>query len=110
MSLQLYNHGEGGTGLIAVCDVCKKRVKAEDANVCWVPDVFRKGESYPYRIACKDSCTRRLDAAEGAKQWTQDLDVAIAFLANNTGIKFSRLDRKMRMLWQAGMIGESEMP
>lgn len=70
MSFQLYNHGDGGTGLIAVCDVCKKRVKAENANLCWVPDVFKEGESYPF----KAEEMRRMEPV--IHQWGQE---AVAF-------------------------------
>lgn len=106
MSFELRCFGNSGTGLVAVCDVCGETLeKAADANLCWLPNEFGDGVTYAFKITCKEQCTRRLDHVEG-RQWTQDLDLAIGFLMNNTRVDFKRMRAKMQMLHDFGLLGE----
>ncbi len=106
MSIELRCFGEGGTGLIARCDVCGELIwNAVEANLCWLPDKWGEGVVYPFKVTCKDECTRRLDHLEG-QQWTQDLDLAIGFLMNNSRVNMKRMREKMQMLHDMGLLGE----
>lgn len=106
MSFELRCFGEGGTGLVAVCDVCGEIVtKAAEANLCWLPLAWTEGETYAFKIACKYQCTRSLDRREG-QQFTQELDLAIGFLMNNSRVNFKKMREKMAMLYEMGLLGE----
>jgi hypothetical protein len=65
---------------------------------------MNEGEQNLYRIACKDGCLRRLDEKFG-HQWTQEIDLAIVFLANNARINWSETRKKAEVLLEAGLIG-----
>lgn len=107
MAIQLRCFGEGGTGLIAVCDVCGRLIKeSEDANVCWLAKSCDSGDVYRFNITCKDKCTRILDAIEGS-QCTQELNLALFFLMNNSRVDYERTLRKVQELDALGMLGSA---
>ncbi len=98
MSFELRHFGEGGTGLIAVCDVCGSLIrKAEQGNLCWVPVRFAEGEIYSYQITCAERCTDRLFTEKG-HQFTQELDVALGFLFANSSFDYEATLEKMQWM------------
>lgn len=104
MSFQLVFHKAGGTGLVAVCDVCGKRAYSGMANICWLPEGERiVGRQFNFKIACKEDCTRTLDLKEGY-QWTQGLDLGLLLLINNTRTNLKDIRRKAENLYAMGMV------
>lgn len=106
MAFEMRCFGKHGTGLVAVCDVCGAVVEEpETANVCWLPNSWSMNEVYPYKIACKEACTYRLDKTEG-HQFTQELGMAIFFLMNNSKVNLKRVRSQVENLYQLGLLGE----
>ena len=104
MSFQLRLHVNLTAGLVAACDFCGAVIKdASNANLCWDgPEVKTKtGDCFRYRIACKGKCTFAFDRKYG-HQWTQQLDVGIGYLINNTHINMKSTKRKMALLHSLG--------
>lgn len=106
MPFEMRCFGKHGTGLVAVCDVCGSIVdEPETANVCWLPNSWEMNEVYPFKIACKEECTYRLDKTEG-HQFTQELGMAIFFLMNNSKVDYKHTMRKVQELDDMGLLGE----
>lgn len=103
MPFQLKLHDDWTTGLIAVCDVCGRQVTGQEANVLWLTQSKEKpGETcYLFRIACRDACTRRVDAHSG-HQYCQNLDTAIGYLINNLQLDLKQVRRNMEVLAMIG--------
>ncbi len=107
MSFELRCFGEHGTGLVAVCDMCGSIIEnAEEANLCWLPKSWSEGEIYPFKITCKVGCTHQLDREAGENQFTQELDVAIGYLMNNSRVNYKHMRGKIAMLYRLGLTGE----
>lgn len=98
MALKLKLHAGHRTGLIAECDICGKQIEDGEANICWMPNPDEKvGDTFPFRIACKDPCTLELDRRYG-HQYTQELSAGIGYLLNNSGISVKQMQRDLVLL------------
>lgn len=95
-------HADSTTGLIAVCDLCGKEVKAAEANVVWKPGKEVPGKTtHTFLILCQGTCDRIHEQKRGHHYW-QELDVAIGYLINNTKTDLKEVWRKMRLLVDIG--------
>jgi hypothetical protein len=103
MPFQLKLHDDETTGLIAVCDVCGKSVTGEEANILWssTQKDKRGATFYPFRIACRDRCTRAIDDDFGHQHF-QNLDTAIGYLINNLKLDLKKVRRNMEVLSMIG--------
>ena len=74
----------------------------DDANILWRPSGDEKpGDCHPYVIACRDECTRVVDLKHG-HQYSQNLDVALGYLLNNTQTDLERARHTMGLLAMIG--------
>ena len=87
------------TGLVAICDICGKEATAQDANILWYPpDKDIPGDTYTPTIACKDPCTRKLDKLRARHHYSQELEIAILCLADNTQSDLKRARRTLLLM------------
>jgi len=89
----------GNTGLVAICDVCHEEVTAQDANILWdPPKTDTPNQLFMPIITCKDQCTRKIDLVRGQHQYSQELEVAILCLADNTNSDMKRARRTLKLM------------
>jgi hypothetical protein len=97
MPFQLRFHEDSTTGLVAICDICGKRVEdGSNGLVVWQPQSDEQpGTLKDFRIVCKGNCDRALGYS-----YSQELDTALVYLMNNTGFDLDRARRKAELLNQ----------
>ena len=102
MAFQLRFHEDSSTGLVAVCDVCGEIAKGDDGLIVWAPDDGEKpGDYITFKIVCKGPCDRMNERMEGMR-YSQGLDVALVYLANNTEVNFKEASRMAGILSRLG--------
>lgn len=104
MSFQLFLHENHTTGLIAVCDVCGKRVNGDEANLLWIrrPGAQPGQTSFPFYIACRVRCTRILDQLHHCHHDWQNLDTGIGYLIHNLKLDLRKVRLSMEVLAHIG--------
>ena len=105
MAIKMRLNEDGTTGPVAVCDSCGKIVKANDANVTWVPDSLNNaGDFCSLKIACTEyPCLEKLDKSDGY-QYTMELALFMTFLIKNSQMDVDKANEHFTVLDSIGLL------
>jgi len=99
MPIKLMLHEGGQTGLVALCDVCGKRLHGNTGNVLWKSDDapgHTVGETYDFTLTCKQ-CNWGYEQKHG-HHYSQELGPGLVYLLNNCKVNLARAKQQAKWL------------